>query len=101
MALIIVGAIVLLFYSVRALRRQVLPLITKMDGMLDNLTAITITARDQVDDLKTVLDDLSYSARSMAQDMQSRVISPIVDAAAAIAGIARFLNAIFGRGKKL
>jgi len=99
MVLIMAGALVFAFYSVRALRRQVLPILTKMNGVLDNLAAITITARDEAEDLKTVLDDLGYSARNMAQDMQSRVISPIMDAVAAITGIARFFSAIFGRKK--
>ena len=101
MVFIMTGALIFAFYSVRALRRQVLPILTKMNGVLDNLAAITITARDEVEDLKTVLDDLGYSARNMAQDMQSRVISPIMDAVAAISGIARFFTAIFGRGKKI
>jgi len=99
MAFIMGGALVFAFYSVRALRKQVLPILTKIDGMLDNLAAITITARDEVEDLKTVLDDLGYSARSMAQDVHARVISPIMDVVAAVTGITRFLTAIFGRGK--
>jgi hypothetical protein len=67
---------------------------------LDNLAAIAIAARDQVDELRTVMDDISYNARTMARDMQTRVMPPILDAIASFSGIARFLGAIFGRGRK-
>jgi hypothetical protein len=101
MVLITVGAAIFTFFSVRALRKRVLPLLAKMDGMMDNLAAIAIAARDQVDELKTVMDDLGYSARKMAKDMQTRVMPPIMDTITAFSGIARFLAAIFGWGKKM
>jgi len=84
----------------RAIRKRVALLIDKIDGIIDNLSAISLAARDQVDELKTVVDDVSYRTRVMAQDIRARVISPIVDIVTAFSGIARLLAALFGRGGK-
>ena len=71
------------FYSafsiIRTVRKQILPLLNKIDGVLDNLTAITLSVRDQVDELKTVVDDVTYHTRSVAQEVRERILPTVME----------------------
>ena len=96
----LLGALCFMIVSARILRKRVLPLLDKVDGALDNITAVTLSARDQVDELRSVVDDMSYRARIVARDVQERVIPPIVDTIDAFSGVVRVLRVLFGWARK-
>ena len=95
-----VSAVYLTITCMRTLRKQVMPILHKVDGALDNVSAVTHAAREQVDELRSVVDDVSYRARVVASDVHERVLPPIVDAIAAFSGIARMAVALFSLFRK-
>jgi predicted DNA repair protein MutK len=89
----------LAFVLARAVKNQILPLLNKIDGALDNISAITLAARDQVEEFKTVIDDISYRTRTVAHEVHERVLPPITEIIAAFSGVARVILMLFGRKK--
>jgi len=81
----------------RVYKKKILPLIQKTNGVLDNLSAVTLAIRDQVDELRTVMDDITYRTRVMAINVQERIVPTIADVVTSFSGIARFVKSIFGR----
>jgi uncharacterized protein YoxC len=84
----------------RSYKRKVLPLINKTNGVLDNLSTVTLAIRDQVEELRTVMDDITYRTRLMTINVQEKIVPTVNDVVTSISGIARILKSIFGRGKK-
>lgn len=89
--------LVLAFAAMRAYKKRILPLVQKFNGVLDNLSAVTLAIREQVDDLRTVLDDITYRTRAMAINVQERIVPTMSDVVASFSGLARFLKNIFGK----
>ena len=84
---------------VRSYRKHVVPLIIKTNGVLDNISAVSQAARDQIDEIRTVMDDITYRTRVMAIDVQERIVPTVADLVSSFSGVARLIAGLFGRGK--
>ena len=83
----------------RAYKKKVLPLIQKTNGVLDNLSAVTLAIRDQVDELRTVMDDITYRTRVMAINVQEKIVPTVTDVVSSLSGVFRFFSGLFGRNQ--
>ena len=94
------GSAYLVLRCRRTFRNRVEPLLDKTEGALDNISAATHAVRDQVDELRTVVDDVSYRAHDVARDVHERVLPPIIEVMAAFSNVARVAAAILSLFKK-
>ena len=95
-----VVVIVLLLRGSRTLNRELKPLIRKTHGVLDNLSSVSNTAREQVEELQSVVNDISYKTREVTHEVQQKIMPTISDITQAISGIARIFSFFSTRKKK-
>jgi len=92
--------IVILIAGSRKIKREMAPLIRKTHGILDSLSSVSDMAREQVEELQTVINDISYKTREVTQEVQQKIMPVISDIAQAISGIARILTFFTSRKKQ-
>ena len=105
-ALVIIAAIMVLKGIVviavlvalwRSWRRDIIPLLEKTDGILKNVGGIAEAARDEVEEIKHVVDDLGYKAREISERVEADFMPAFTELTATIAGISRVVSFLFTR----
>lgn len=80
--------------------RELRPVVEKLDGILDNMSAITEAARDQMDELTTAVQDISYKTREVTAEIEEKIIPVFADFAGTLSGFSKVISLLFKRNKK-
>ena len=89
--------IIILIRSFRILNRELPPLARKASGVLDNLSSVSDRAREQMEEMQIVINDISFKTREVTQEVHQKIMPTIHDVSAAISGVARLFAFIFNR----
>lgn len=92
-------SIILMLMLWRSYRKDITPLIRKSDGIMRNVVGMTESLREDVEELGTVVDDITYRTRAVTSEVQNRIIPTFAELAGAISGIARVISYFFSRKK--
>ncbi|MCK4906266.1 MAG: hypothetical protein KAR07_12605 [Spirochaetes bacterium] len=81
----------------RIFNKKITPLIDKSDGILDSLSSVAETAKEEIEELKTAVDDITYNAREVTGEVRDKILPSLSDLAGSISGIARVISFFFSR----
>lgn len=83
----------------RHMKRELSPLLSKTDGILDNLSSISESARDQMDEVTTAVQDISYKTREVSSELEEKIIPVLSEFAGTLSGISKVIGLFFRRTK--
>jgi len=101
-AILLVKGIISIVITINAwkyLKKNMDPLIRKSDGILNNVSAISETAREEMEEIRTVVNDVKYKTREVTNEVQGKIIPTITELAGAISGVTRLISYFFTRKK--